>query len=412
METKINKDRLWSDLMEVGRIGFVQGKGVTRTAFSEADIKARGWLRSKMEAAGLNVRMDKAANIIGTLKSPSASSDKVLVVCSHLDTVPEGGMFDGALGVVAGLECARILKENGISLPWDLEIIDFSDEEAAYNAGTVGSRAMMGHLSGDEIFISRSKAKPSFAQAMKGSGVDPADIGDAARDPESFAGVLELHIEQGSRLETGGIDIGAVTGIVGIYRYIITVEGAADHAGTTPMELRNDALVKAAPVFLLLPQWVRARSKEMVGTIGQVALEPGTMNVIPGECSFVVELRSMNREDMKAIRDILGKWVEHTPGFSMKPILEKESVALSDPFIETIVQSAEAEGLSCERMPSGAGHDAQSFAAFVPTGMIFVPCRYGKSHCPDEWIEPRQAAEGCRVLLRTVLELARKWKGL
>jgi hydantoinase/carbamoylase family amidase len=412
MELKINENRLWSDLMEVGRIGFVEGKGVTRTAFSETDIRAREWLRSKMEAAGLDVRMDEAANIIGTLKPPTGTSDKVLVVCSHLDTVPGGGKFDGALGVVAGLECARTLKENGVLLPWGLEIIDFSDEEAAHNAGTVGSRAMMGQLTGDEIFISRSKGKATFAEAMKKLGVDPAGIGNAAREPESFEGVLELHIEQGSRLETGGIEIGAVTGIVGIYRYIITVEGEADHAGTTPMDLRNDALVKAAPVFFLLPQWVRARSREMVGTIGQVTLEPGAMNVIPGECSFIVELRSMEKQDVEAIRDLLGQWVEENPGFSMKPILEKESVALSDPLIDTIVRAAEMEGLSCNRMPSGAGHDAQSFAAFVPSGMIFVPCRNGKSHCPDEWIEPRQAAEGCRVLLRTVLELAKKSEGL
>jgi len=412
MDLKINEDRLWSDLMETGKIGFAEGKGVTRTALSDADIKARDWLMEKMKDTGLDVRMDAAANIIGTLKSPSRKTGKILIVCSHLDTVPNGGMFDGALGVVAGLECVRILKENRVHLPWDLEFINFSDEEAAHNAGTVGSRAMIGQLSRDEIFISKTKGIPTFAEEMKKMGMNPARIGDAVRDPESFHAVLELHIEQGNRLETSGINIGAVTGIVGIYRYIITVKGEADHAGTTPMELRNDALVKAAPIFLLLPQWVRARNKEMVGTIGQVTLEPGATNVIPGECSFVVELRSMKKDDVEAIRDLLRQWVEDNDGFSMKTILEKDSAALSDPLIDMIVRAAEMEGFSSVRMSSGAGHDAQSFAAHVPCGMIFVPCRKGKSHCPDEWIEPRQATEGCQVLLRTVLELAKRTENL
>ncbi len=406
MGLTIDRDRLWSELMEVGQIGFVEGKGVTRPALSDADIEAKNWLMKKMKDAGLDVRMDAATNMIGTLKSSSKKTDKVLVICSHLDTVPSGGMFDGALGVLAGLECARVIHENSVQLPWDLEIINFSDEEAAYNAGTVGSRAMIGKLTENEIFVSKAKGTPTYAEMMKKMNKDPAQIGDAVRDPDSFSAVLELHIEQGNRLEINGIQIGAVTGIVGIYRYIVTVKGEADHAGTTPMELRDDALVKAAPIFSLLPQWVRARNKDMVGTIGQVTLSPGATNVIPGECSFIVELRSMKKDDMEAIRDLLKEWVEANPGSGMKTILEKDSVALSESLIGSIVRAAELEGLSNTRMPSGAGHDTQSFAAYAPCGMIFVPCRKGKSHCPDEWMESQQAADGCQVLLRTVLELA------
>ena len=406
MGLTIDKDRLWSDLMEVGKIGFVEGKGVTRPALSDADIEAKDWLKKKMKDAGLDVRMDAATNMIGTLKSSSKKTDKVLVIGSHLDTVPSGGMFDGALGVLAGLECARVIHENSVQLPWDLEIINFSDEEAAYNAGTVGSRAMIGQLTENEIFVSKAKGTPTYAEMMKKMNKDPARIGDAVRDPDTFSAILELHIEQGNRLETNGIQIGAVTGIVGIFRYIVTVKGEADHAGTTPMELRDDALVKAAPIFSLLPQWVRARNKDMVGTIGQVTLSPGATNVIPGECSFIVELRSMKKDDMEAIRDLLKDWVEANPGSGMKTILEKDSVALSESLIGSIVRAAELEGLSNTRMPSGAGHDTQSFATHVQGGMIFVPCRKGKSHCPDEWMEPQQAADGCQVLLRTVLELA------
>jgi hydantoinase/carbamoylase family amidase len=412
MDLKINAERLWSDLMVLGQIGFSQEKGVSRPALSETDLEAREWLKKKMESDGLDVRTDAAMNVIGTLKSSAKKSEKVLVICSHLDTVPSGGMFDGALGVVAGLECARTLKENRVQLPWDVEIINFSDEEAAYNAGTIGSRAMIGKLVENEIYVSKTGGEKTFATQLKKAGADPGRIGDAVRDQDAFTAVLELHIEQGNRLETDGIQIGAVTGIVGIYRYIITVKGEANHAGTTPMRLRDDALVKAAPIFLLLPQWCLARNTEMVGTIGQVTLEPGATNVIPGECSFIVELRSMQNDDMEAVRDMLKNWVDGHSGFSMKTILEKGSVTLSNTLIDTVSWAAEMEGLSNIKMPSGAGHDTQSFAPRVTCGMIFIPCRKGKSHSPEEQIESRQAAEGCQVLLRTVLELAKQMEDM
>jgi len=412
MDLKINAERLWSDLMVLGQIGFSQEKGVSRPALSETDLEAREWQKKKMESDGLDVRTDAAMNVIGTLKSAAKKSEKVLVICSHLDTVPSGGMFDGALGVVAGLECARTLKENRVQLPWDVEIINFSDEEAAYNAGTIGSRAMIGKLVENEIYVSKTGGEKTFATQLKKAGADPGRIGDAVRDQDAFTAVLELHIEQGNRLETDGIQIGAVTGIVGIYRYIIKVKGEANHAGTTPMRLRDDALVKAAPIFLLLPQWCLARNTEMVGTIGQVTLEPGATNVIPGECSFIVELRSMQNDDMEAVRDMLKNWVDGHSGFSMKTILEKGSATLSNTLIDTVSWAAEMEGLSNIKMPSGAGHDTQSFAPRVTCGMIFIPCRKGKSHSPEEQIESRQAAEGCQVLLRTVLELAKQMEDM
>jgi beta-ureidopropionase / N-carbamoyl-L-amino-acid hydrolase len=405
---RIDKERLWRDLMEVGKIGFQEGLGVTRPAFSDADMEARNWLMERMDAAGLEIRTDAAANVIGTLRGATAASPKILAVGSHLDAVPGGGRFDGALGVVAALECARVLKENGIELPWHLEVIDFSDEEAAYNTGTVGSRAMIGKLTDGEIFRSRKKGRSTFAEKLRGLNKDPDRISEAVREPNIFRAVLELHIEQGTRLETENLQVGAVTGIVGIYRYIVTVRGTPGHAGTTPMHLRDDALIKAAPAFTLLPHWVREQNPDMVGTIGQVSLEPGAINVIPGECEFVVELRSMEIHDMEAVRDRFSAWVQETPGASIRTILEKGGVPLAEPLIDTIVRVSEAEGLRCIRMPSGAGHDTQSFAPEVPCGMIFVPCRNGRSHCPEEWIEPEQAAAGCQAMLGTIVELAKK----
>jgi hydantoinase/carbamoylase family amidase len=310
------------------------------------------------------------------------------------------------LGVLAGLECVRTIREQGIALPWNLEIINFTDEEAAHNTGTVGSRAMMGLLTHGELDKSIGQGRPSFAEDLRKAGRDPARIGEARRDPGEFSCYLELHIEQGRRLESEGIQIGAVTAIVGIYRYLVTVEGEASHAGTTPMGLRDDALVKAAPVFTLLPEWVRDRNPEMVGTIGRLELFPGATNVVPGRCRFVVEVRSQRIADMVHLRDVLKGYATGRPGWQVETILEKGGTPCAEHLIQAVAGAATQEGLSWIRMPSGAGHDAQSLsAAGVPTGMIFIPCRRGMSHSPEEWIEPTQAAQGCQVLLRTLLGL-------
>jgi len=402
----IDPDRLFTDLIELGKIGYMEGKGISRRALSDNDMSAREWLRKRMEDAGLEVRVDFAFNMIGTLRSKAKKDSRVLAIGSHLDTVPQGGAFDGSLGILTGLECARALQEKGIDLPWDMEIINFTDEEGAHNAGTVGSRAMMGLLQEGEIYVSKTKGIPSFAEELKSHGGDPSRISDAVRDLSAFKAFLELHIEQGNRLEAQKIPIGVVTGIVGICRYIVNVRGEASHAGTTPMHLRDDALVKAAPLFMLLPQWLRARNREMVGTIGEISIEPGATNVVPGECACIVELRSMDAKDMVAIRELIVEWTSSHPGSSVATIYEKDSVTLAEDIIEIICQAAQSEGLSYIRMPSGAGHDSQSFAPYVPTGMIFIPCRQGKSHCPEEWAEPKDVAIGCRVLLRTILQLA------
>ena len=251
---KINGERLWSDLTALGQIGKQTTGGITRTALSDADQQARQWLSDKMQTAGLQVEVDAAMNVIGTLAADAPQAKPKAAIGSHLDTVPNGGMFDGALGVLAALECARTLKENRIKLPWDLEVISFCDEEAAHNAGTVGSRAMMGLLQEGEIQRTKNKGGPTFAQNLKRQGRDPDRIDAARRDPADMAFFLELHIEQGPRLEAENRRIGVVTAITGIYRYVVTVAGEAAHAGTTPMAMRKDALVAAAPVFSLLPQ--------------------------------------------------------------------------------------------------------------------------------------------------------------
>ncbi len=400
----INAERLWADLLELGRIGGLPNGGVTRPALSAEDQQARLWLIDKMTEAGLEVRVDGIMNVIGTLKSGHPERKK-MALGSHLDTVPEGGRFDGAYGVIAALECARSLRESGVDLPCDLEVISFCDEEAAHNAGTVGSRAMMGQLKEGELCKAKNEGAEPFIQHLLKLGQDPNQIASARRDPAELAAFLELHIEQGQRLESEQLHIGVVTAIVGVYRYIVTVSGEAAHAGTTPMALRKDALVEAAPVFTLLPQWVAEQNPEMVGTIGQVTVAPGASNVVPGQCRFLVELRSQQPEDMQRVRDRLLAYAAERQGWSIETIYEKDSVRLAPELIEQIAAAADQEQLPATLMPSGAGHDAQSLAPFVPTGMIFIPCRNGVSHNPAEEITPAAAAEGCQVLLTSLLRI-------
>ena len=405
---QIDEDRLFQELMELGKIGYVEGQGVVRPALSDADMEAGRWLERKMLDAGLEVRRDAAFNMIGALRSSARKGTPVMAVGSHLDTVEGGGMFDGALGVLAGLECVRYLREHDIDLPWDLELINFCDEEGSHYGGTFGSRAMMGLLKPDEIRQSTRSDRPSFAEDLIRCGGDPDRISEAVRDPSEFEAYLELHIEQGRVLENEDRPIGVVTGIAGIHRDLVTIVGETDHAGATPMALRDDALVKAAPLFTLLPEWVRARSEDMVGTIGRLALSPNVANAIPGKCEFVVELRSMRVQDTIHVGELVTEWVSGRKGCSVRTVERKESVDLSGALIDRISQAAEKEGLAFKKMHSGAGHDAQTLAPFLPSGMIFVPSREGKSHSPEEWTDPKHVADGCRVLVRTILELARK----
>ncbi len=404
---RINADRLNANIEELGEIGYREGKGVTRLSLSEEDIEGRNWLKERMEDAGLEVSVDEAANLIGRLQATVGSSNRVLLVGSHLDTVRRGGRFDGALGVLAGLECAQTLAENDIELPWDLEIVDFTDEEGYHYAGTFGSRMMMGEAKQEEIYQSKTDRAPTLAEDLAKMGLDPKKVTEAYRPPEEIEACLEIHIEQGARLEKRGLDIAAVTGIVGIYRYTVQVMGEANHAGTTPMEHRSDALVKASPVLRLLPEWARARSEEMVATVGQIRVEPGSVNVIPELCEFSVELRSLDNRDMCRVRDRLRDWLRENVEHNMSTVFEKDGVKLEEDIVEAVLDAAADEDLAAEAMPSGAGHDAQTFAPLVPTGMIFIPSHKGKSHCPEEYSKPEWVANGAQVLLNTIMKLAR-----
>lgn len=410
-------ERLWTRLRALGEIGRVEhakpGHGVTRLAFTEEDLRARQLVIGWMQEADLAVRVDPAGNIIGRQEGSKAGWP-ALMVGSHLDTVREGGVFDGSLGVVAGIELAQALREEGQALRHPLEVVVFSDEEGVrFGTGLFGSRAMAGLLDPNEVFRARDERGVELAQALCDAGLDPETVTQARRDPATVGAYLELHIEQGAVLAHRDIVAGVVTGIVGIWRRKYTWRGVTNHAGTTPMYLRRDALLGAAEFVLAVNRLVKERVNagvEMVGTVGWLRVHPGAVNVVPGEAALYLELRGM---DLARVQEVLHELHSVAQDLARRNSLELEAsdpavippIALSPVVMEEVEGACQDLRISWCRLPSGAGHDAQNMALSAPAGMIFVPSQGGLSHCPEEYTLPEHVAAGARILRRTVERL-------
>lgn len=392
--------RLLSDLEHLATIGADPAGGVSRVAYSAADIEARGWVRETMLGLGMDVRRDEALNVIGRYPGREPGL-KPLALGSHTDSVPGGGRFDGALGVVAALACVRALRDAGVVLRHPVEVIDFAAEEATLGAGTLGSLAMTGGLARDALAGTAWDGRPA-AMHLRDAGVDPRGLNRAVRPRRALAAYLELHVEQGGALEEAGLPIGVVEGIVGIRRFAGTFAGHANHAGTTPMAGRRDALVMAAPFVL----GVRDAAVEAgaVGTVGVLRLQPGAPSVIPGRVELEAEIRGLDEAALDRVERRLVGLAEGLGGqlvrTSAKPAVR------SDPALVVAIEAAcDAHGLGHRRMASGAGHDAMVIGRLVPSAMVFVPSRGGVSHSPDEFTPPERCVDGGRVLLGSLLEL-------
>ena len=407
---RINPARLEKDLGELGNFGEVAGGGIMRTALSDADLSARDWLKDRMADAGLNVREDGAANIIGRWNpEPDLADSPCIAFGSHSDAVPNGGKFDGALGICAGLEALRAIREGGISIPCPLELLALTDEEGSHFAGTFGSRAMLDLLAEGEIHKSKGSDQPSIFESLRRLDKKPEEIRRAARSPSEFRAFLEIHIEQGPVLEGLGVPIGIVEGIVFIERYILRTFGHAGHAGTTPMHLRDDALIKAAQIILAVNEAVLSGGPDIVGTIGNVEVHPGVFNIIPGRADLLLELRSLKEPVLASVRVAIQEIIRSQEGAEMNLLLSKGGVRMDPNIMEAIELSCRERGIACHRMGSGAGHDSMTFQARgIPTGMIFIPCKEGKSHSPEESIRLEDAALGTQILTDTILRLARE----
>jgi beta-ureidopropionase / N-carbamoyl-L-amino-acid hydrolase len=389
--------RLLADLDHLAAIGAEPSGGVSRVAYSAADIEARIWVRDTMLGLGMQARRDEALNLIG--RHPGRESHlKPLALGSHTDTVPDGGRFDGALGVVAGLACVRALRDADVQLRHPVEVIDFAAEEATLGGGTIGSRAMTGRLPAGAMQRLAWDGRPAAAH-LRDAGVDPRGLNRAVRPRRCLAAYLELHIEQGGTLDAAGVPIGVVEAIVGIRRYTATFAGRANHAGTTAMADRSDALVMAAPFVIGVRD--AAVAAGVVGTVGVLRARPGAPNVVPGHVELEAEVRGPDEAVLDRVEADIGALAERQGGrltrTSASPLVRSHPE-----MVAALEASARQLGLPCRRLYSWAGHDAMVIGELIPQAMAFVPSRDGISHSPDEFTPPERCVDGARVLLHAL----------
>lgn len=400
----VDADRIETHIMELSAFGRNPDGGVSRVAYSEADLDGRKYIEALMVRAGLEVRIDAAGNMIG--RREGREELPPIMTGSHIDSVPGGGNYDGDVGVIGAIEVARVLEESGSSLRHPLEVVVFADEEG----GLTGSRAMIGKLTPAALEV-RSHSGLTVAEGIRRIGGDPDRLDEAVRQPCDPAAFVELHIEQGAILHDEGIDIGVVTGIVGIRWWDVVIEGVANHAGTTPMDQRRDPMLAAADFIKAVNAVVRLEPGSQVGTVGRIRAEPGAPNVIADRVVLSLEIRDLDAEKMQRLYEGMRFEARRIAATHGTPIEFREIDVASPPaptderMRDVIARSAAKLGLSHKRMPSGAGHDAQDMARITPTGMIFVPSAGGVSHSPREYTSPQDMANGANVLLHTVLAL-------
>lgn len=404
----VNADRIQQHITELSKIGANPEGGVSRVAFSDADIAGRKYIGARlMQEAGLTTRIDAAGNIIGRREGGNPKLPAILIG-SHTDSVPHGGNYDGDVGVIGAIEVAQTLNERGVRLQHPLEVVVFADEEG----GTVGSFGMIGGLRPAALDLMTHSGK-TIRDGIRAIGGDPDRLADARRKSGDFKAYIELHIEQGGILDESDIDIGVVEGIVGIRWWDVTVEGVANHAGTTPMDKRHDAMLSAAEFALAVNRVATSTPGRQVATVGRIRAEPGAPNVIPGKVVMSLEIRDLDAAKITAVYDAVRAEAEKIAQARKTPISFVQLQTSSEPAptderVRRIIdKAAKSLKLSTKLMPSGAGHDAQEISHIAPTGMIFVPSVGGISHAPKEFTSQQDMANGANVLLQTVLAIDR-----
>ncbi|WP_077211941.1 Zn-dependent hydrolase [Bacillus dakarensis] len=415
---RVDPKRIQQRLEELGRYGRNEQGGIDRTTFTKAELAARYWLRHELVALHLDVRIDEAANIWARRKGRDESLP-VIAFGSHLDSVPNGGMYDGALGVVLALEVMTVLQERGIQTVHPLELVSFSAEEPnPFGLSTFGSRAVSGKLKKKDILSVTDSSGRRLMDALKEAGGDPQRFEDAVRKHDDFSAFLEVHIEQGKRLLEYEIPVGVVTGIAGIYREEVRISGEANHAGTTAMHDRRDALLTAAECILAFEHVIKNYlDQDVAGTVGQFAVKPNATNIIPGEVIFSVDLRSQNR---KVIDEILLVWEirmkeilrSRSAVVHRRVILDQFPVGMCKELIEICEETSGILGYPSLLLGSMAGHDAAHMATLTRTCMIFVPSIDGKSHCPEEKSRIEDIEKTGNVLLNSILAIDERGGGV
>ncbi|MCX6214457.1 Zn-dependent hydrolase [Spirosoma sp.] len=408
LSLKINPQRIQTRLLELSKIGELPNGGVGRVAYSKADLEGRAYFIALMKKAGLDVTIDYAGNIIGRRKGKN-SALKPIAFGSHIDSVPNGGNYDGPVGSISGLELIETLNENKVVTEHPLELIIFANEEG----GTVGSGAMIGKITPTAL-KSISQSGLTIADGIRTIGGNPDSLSKVVRKKGDLTAFIELHIEQGGILMTENQQIGVVEGIVGIEHWDATIEGTPNHAGTTPMNIRRDALLAASKLVIALNEVVTSHEGRQVGTVGKMAVEPGAYNVIPGKVVLGVEIRDLSYDkiwslfrEFESRASQIAKASETTITFTQSgvpviPALTAKTIQ------DKIIVAAKSLGLSYRYMQSGAGHDSQEIAQIAPVGMVFIPSVGGISHSPKEFSKGVDIGNGATVLLQTLLAIDRE----
>lgn len=409
-QLRVDLNRIKADILELAEIGrSPQDHGIYRMAFTDADVAGKRWLRERIQAAGLALSIDGAANVSGILGA-DAETPRILVG-SHIDTVPCAGALDGTLGVVAGLECLRRIRETRIELTRPLELIAFSDEEGRFG-GMFGSQAVCGQINPETLATAADLDGIRLRDEMQRHGYNPLAALEAARDPESIAAYLELHIEQGPVLDRLQKPIGVVDEITGLFTWSVALRGESNHAGTTPMELRNDAFMGLADFAHEIPRILAENGTDRSrATIGKAQILPGAVNTVPGLVEFSLDCRDTSAAVLDELSVAFRKTLSAIAR-SRKLMFEFEQksylppVACSSKLVDLVLTETRRLGLEYQRMPSGAAHDAQVIGSVVPVGMIFVPSKNGQSHSPAEWTAWSDIEAGANVMLQVLLKLA------
>ena len=401
-DLRVNGDRINAHLSALSEFGKNPQGGVSRVAYSDADRSARAKVMEWMQAAKLETTIDYAGNIIGRRAGTNASL-KPLLFGSHIDSVPSGGNYDGNVGSMSAIEVAQTLAEHGVVTRHPIEVVIWQNEEG----GLFGSRAVSGQLTTAELKTVSSSGK-TVEEGIAFIGGDVAKLDQVKRRKGDIAGYIELHIEQGGKLAASKIDIGVVEGIVGIKRWDVTVTGFANHAGTTPMNERHDALLAASRFVEMVNRVVRSIRGGQVGTVGRIEAFPGAPNVIPGKVTCTLELRDLSDTKIDMMFDRIANeakaiGAQNGTQFAFSRIHVSEAAPSNPRMRGIITDAAKSLGLSSRVMPSGAGHDAQAMAQLAPMGMIFVPSIGGISHAPKEFSRPADITNGANVLLKAVI---------
>ena len=411
---EINKDRLLRDLNAVSRIGLGEGGSVTRLVFSVHELRSRQLLVHLMNQAGLDVHVDAAGNIFGRLSG--GREGPAVLAGSHLDSVVQGGRYDGPVGVIGALEAIRTIKESGVPVPAPLESVCFVGEESSrFGFATLGSSLVAGDVAMDDFANAVDAGGTRLEDVLSSLGIYQENLDSLRRDPGTIKAYLELHIEQGPVLESKKKKIGVVTAIAAPSRFRVVFKGQADHSGTTPMEMRKDALVAAGHLVTYIDEVCREHAStdkgRVVGTVGAIKVEPGVINAIPGRAELQVDVRSITSASKRKVAGLIKKRArriarERGVKVDILTIRDEEPVAMNPGVIALIRGMCDERGISFEVMPSGAGHDAMQMAKITPTGMIFIPSTNGVSHNPTEWTDPADICLGTQLLLEALLRAA------